>query len=316
MAAATGALALKIGDAFYGYGEHAKAIALYRAALTKGGVDANLVNTRLAMALLASGDRAGAEAAFKALTGPRAESRRLLARLAGAQRRLSLILPIADGEGDHREAGWRGSWQKPRQLPLHHASPGPPPHASRGEDERIPSHIATAAQFRPFRSPGARVNDWRGRHSAPFTKGWPLAFRRHDRDGAEAERGAAGRARRQVAPARRPASPRAASAGDARGRGARLAEGEPAAGSGRGAARGRPGPRRPPGQPGRARLLRRGPAAGRRAFARRRPARRRRMARPPARARAGRRAACFATAATCRRTWPMLSPASAPAISR
>ncbi|MEO7178033.1 MAG: hypothetical protein ABIW83_04250, partial [Allosphingosinicella sp.] len=56
MAAASGASALKIGDAFYGYGDHAKAIALYRAALTKGGVDANLVNTRLAMALLASGD--------------------------------------------------------------------------------------------------------------------------------------------------------------------------------------------------------------------------------------------------------------------
>ncbi|HEU0133600.1 MAG TPA: hypothetical protein VFR28_02165, partial [Allosphingosinicella sp.] len=37
MAAATGASALKIGDAFYGYGDHAKAIALYRAALTKGG---------------------------------------------------------------------------------------------------------------------------------------------------------------------------------------------------------------------------------------------------------------------------------------
>ncbi len=71
MAAATGASALKIGDAFYGYGEHAKAIALYRAALAKGGVDANLVNTRLAMALLASGDRAGAETAFRALTGPR-----------------------------------------------------------------------------------------------------------------------------------------------------------------------------------------------------------------------------------------------------
>jgi tetratricopeptide (TPR) repeat protein len=71
MAAASGTMALKIGDAFYGYGEHAKATALYRAALAKGGVDANLVNTRLAMALLASGDRAGAEAAFRGLTGPR-----------------------------------------------------------------------------------------------------------------------------------------------------------------------------------------------------------------------------------------------------
>ena len=73
MAGASGALALKIGDAFYGYGEHAKALALYRAALTKGGVDANLVNTRIAMAQLASGDRAGAEATFKALTGTRGD---------------------------------------------------------------------------------------------------------------------------------------------------------------------------------------------------------------------------------------------------
>jgi tetratricopeptide (TPR) repeat protein len=73
MAGATGALALKIGDAFYGYGEHAKAIALYRAALSKGGVDANVVNTRIAMAQLASGDRAGAEATFKALTGTRGD---------------------------------------------------------------------------------------------------------------------------------------------------------------------------------------------------------------------------------------------------
>jgi tetratricopeptide (TPR) repeat protein len=71
MAAGTGTMALKIGDALYGYGEHAKAIALYRAALTKGGVDTNLVNTRLAMALLASGNRAAAEAAFRGLTGPR-----------------------------------------------------------------------------------------------------------------------------------------------------------------------------------------------------------------------------------------------------
>ncbi|HEX8620820.1 MAG TPA: hypothetical protein VF718_02535 [Allosphingosinicella sp.] len=73
MAGASGALALKIGDAFYGYGENAKAIALYRAALSKGGVDPNVVNTRIAMAQLASGDRAGAEATFKALTGTRGD---------------------------------------------------------------------------------------------------------------------------------------------------------------------------------------------------------------------------------------------------
>jgi tetratricopeptide (TPR) repeat protein len=72
MAADDGALALRLGDVFYGYGEHARAIALYRAALAKGGVDANVVNTRLGAALYAAGDRAGAEAAFKAVAGPRA----------------------------------------------------------------------------------------------------------------------------------------------------------------------------------------------------------------------------------------------------
>lgn len=72
-AAANGAMAIKIADAWAGYKDYAKAIPLYRAALTKGGVDPNLVNTRLGMALLASGDRAGAEVAFRAVTGPRAD---------------------------------------------------------------------------------------------------------------------------------------------------------------------------------------------------------------------------------------------------
>ena len=73
MAAANGSMAIKIADAWMGYKEYGKAIGLYRAALTKGGVDAGLVNTRLGIALLASGDRAGAEAAFRAVTGARAE---------------------------------------------------------------------------------------------------------------------------------------------------------------------------------------------------------------------------------------------------
>jgi tetratricopeptide (TPR) repeat protein len=73
--AATGRLAFRTADAFLGYGDYAKAAALYRAALAKGGadVDAGLVNTHLGMALALSGDKAGAEAAFKAVTGPRAE---------------------------------------------------------------------------------------------------------------------------------------------------------------------------------------------------------------------------------------------------
>ena len=50
-----------------------KAAALYRAALQKGSIDANLANTRLGMALALAGQKAEAEAAFKAVTGPRAD---------------------------------------------------------------------------------------------------------------------------------------------------------------------------------------------------------------------------------------------------
>ena len=61
------------GDAYLGYGEYAKAAELYRAALTKSGVDTNLANLRLGIALARSGDKAGATAAFNAVTGPRAD---------------------------------------------------------------------------------------------------------------------------------------------------------------------------------------------------------------------------------------------------
>lgn len=73
LAAATGTPALRTGDAFLGYGRYPEAIALYRAALLKGGVDANVVNTRLGIALALGGQRAEAETAFRAVTGPRAE---------------------------------------------------------------------------------------------------------------------------------------------------------------------------------------------------------------------------------------------------
>ena len=64
---------MRLGDAYFGYREFAPAIELYRAALQKGGQDANLVNTRLGAALALAGQRAEAEAAFRAVTGPRAE---------------------------------------------------------------------------------------------------------------------------------------------------------------------------------------------------------------------------------------------------
>jgi tetratricopeptide (TPR) repeat protein len=73
LAAATGAPARAVADAYFGSGQYAEAAELYQAALQKGGEDANLVNTRLGAALALAGRRAEAEAAFRAVTGPRAD---------------------------------------------------------------------------------------------------------------------------------------------------------------------------------------------------------------------------------------------------
>ena len=67
------AAAREAGDAHMGFGEYAAAVELYQAALQKGGEDANLVNTRLGAALALAGRRAEAEAAFRAVTGNRAD---------------------------------------------------------------------------------------------------------------------------------------------------------------------------------------------------------------------------------------------------
>ncbi len=72
-ASGTARQALAAGDAYYGYGEYAKAAELYRVALGKAGADASLVNLRLGMALARAGDKAGATAALNAVTGARAE---------------------------------------------------------------------------------------------------------------------------------------------------------------------------------------------------------------------------------------------------
>jgi hypothetical protein len=72
--AANGRAALGTADAYYGYGDYAKAAALYRLALQKGGVDANTVNLRLGMALARAGQTAEAKQALaQVTTGPRAE---------------------------------------------------------------------------------------------------------------------------------------------------------------------------------------------------------------------------------------------------
>lgn len=69
-ASKTGKAAMATADAQLGYGNYAKAAELYRMALTKGGVDAATVNTRLGFALGKSGDKAGAETALGTVTAP------------------------------------------------------------------------------------------------------------------------------------------------------------------------------------------------------------------------------------------------------
>lgn len=65
-------VARRVADSLFGYGQYAEAAELYRAALDKGGEDTGLLNLRLGAALAQAGRRADAEAAFRAVQGPRA----------------------------------------------------------------------------------------------------------------------------------------------------------------------------------------------------------------------------------------------------
>ena len=62
-----------IGDAYYGYGDYAKAVEFYRAALAKEGADPNQINLRIGMALARQGDKAGATAALNSVGGTHSE---------------------------------------------------------------------------------------------------------------------------------------------------------------------------------------------------------------------------------------------------
>jgi tetratricopeptide (TPR) repeat protein len=70
--AANATALLRIGDRYYGMGEFAQAADLYRQAKARG-VDPELANLHLGMALARSGDKAGATAALNAVTGSRAD---------------------------------------------------------------------------------------------------------------------------------------------------------------------------------------------------------------------------------------------------
>jgi hypothetical protein len=85
LAGAAARPAMVTGDAYLGYGDYAKAAALYRAALTKSGVDKDLANLRLGIALARSGDKAGATGAFNAVGGARAPIAKLWLVWVGAQ---------------------------------------------------------------------------------------------------------------------------------------------------------------------------------------------------------------------------------------
>jgi tetratricopeptide (TPR) repeat protein len=63
---------LRVGDRYYGAGNFAKAADLYKQAIAHGA-DKNLANLRLGEALARAGDKAGATAAFNAVTGPMAD---------------------------------------------------------------------------------------------------------------------------------------------------------------------------------------------------------------------------------------------------
>jgi tetratricopeptide (TPR) repeat protein len=77
MSAPTARQAMVTAEAYYGYGEYQKSADLFRAALGKQGVDKDLANLRLGMALARAGDKAGATAALNAAGGAQAEVAKL-----------------------------------------------------------------------------------------------------------------------------------------------------------------------------------------------------------------------------------------------
>ena len=62
-------LALGTADAYYGYGEFAKAAGLYKSLVGAVGIDQSIVNLRLGVSLGRSGDKPGAMAALGAVKG-------------------------------------------------------------------------------------------------------------------------------------------------------------------------------------------------------------------------------------------------------
>ena len=85
LAAPTARPAMVTAEAYYGYGEYQKAAELFRAALGKQGVDKDVANLRLGMALARAGDKAGATSALTAVGGSQAEIAKLWLTYVGTQ---------------------------------------------------------------------------------------------------------------------------------------------------------------------------------------------------------------------------------------
>jgi tetratricopeptide (TPR) repeat protein len=71
--AATGTAALEAGDQYLSFGDYGVAADLYRTALQKGGIDPNVANTRLGIALALAGNRPEADTAFQTVSGTRGD---------------------------------------------------------------------------------------------------------------------------------------------------------------------------------------------------------------------------------------------------
>lgn len=65
--AANGKIAAATADAYLGYGDYAKAAAMFELAKQKGGVDADEISTRMGIAKTLGGDNAAAKAAFQSV---------------------------------------------------------------------------------------------------------------------------------------------------------------------------------------------------------------------------------------------------------
>lgn len=83
LAGGNAAALIAAGDAYYGIGAYAEAAPLYRAAVAKG--DAGLGNLRLGMALARAGDKAAAQAALNAVSGPNQSLARMWALWAASR---------------------------------------------------------------------------------------------------------------------------------------------------------------------------------------------------------------------------------------